>query len=194
MGRNTNDPKKLRELQLDRNNKTLSRTTVAGWIAENLIAWQLCCTVFISTAPRRDNGLHVRRILIIYERLFRQRNPFQRIARPNMGDRPQRRRIIERAAIDRDIFLRIGTLAPKDGEAMRTPVDNSPSLVGFGSLVGPCFSLSHGHSTIRNPQRQDKAGTGNRLAIGTVTGEERNRLRDNFISDVSADTASERVL
>ena len=148
-------------------------------------------SLFILAAPCLDYRLHVWWVLIILECPLRQRYPLHGLSRPNMGYGSQCWRVIERAAIDRDILLRIRALAPKDREALRTPVDNSPSLVRLSSLVGLCFSLGHSRAAIRHSQGQDKAGTRDRLAIGTVTGEQCYRFCDNFVSDVAADTPSQ---
>jgi len=110
-----------------------------------------------------------------------------------MGNGPQCGRVIERTAIDRDVFLRVRALAPKDGEAMRASVDDSLSSAGLCSLVGPGLSLSDGHAAIRYPQGKNKTRTCDRLTIGTVAGEQGYWLYDNFVADVSADTASRRV-
>lgn len=53
---------------------------------------------------------------------------------------------------------------------MRTPMDRPSSLIGLRSLVGLRFPLNDRHAAVRNSQGEDKAGTRDGLAIGTMTG------------------------
>jgi len=144
----------------------------------------------ILAAPSLDDGLHVRGISVIEERIFRQRHPWLCISGPKVGNRAQRWRVVERASVNGQILPGIGALGPKNGEAMGAPMDHSRSLVGLGSFVRLCFSLNHGHAVIRNTQRQDKARTGDRLTVGAVTGKQGDRLGDYSVADRSTDTAT----
>ena len=134
--------------------------------------------------------MHVWRVLWVLEHRGRQGNPWLRVLSPDVRNRPERRRVVEGAGIDRVILRRTQGFAPECGQATGAPGHVPFLAVGLGPHVQPGLTLGDRHAPVGHSQCQDKTRAAGGLAFRAVTAEKRDRVRNNLIAYVSAQAAT----